>query len=327
MKSSLNILISSAGRQVFLVNAFKDALDGKGKVFVNDFNPNAESFKVADEAFVAPAYHQESFMPWIISICKTKEIKLLVSLNVDELLILEHYRKYFAEVGCTLVGGPMESIQITYDKYALFDFIKKLKLPTITTWLIDEILTLSDFPFPLIAKKRFGKGSRGQFKITNKQELILFFDKVESNNTAEEYIFQEYLDGIEYGFDLVNDFQGNFQAILARRKYAMKNGETHKAITENPDKWQSFGETLSKNLKHQGTIDMDVMVFKDEPFLLDINFRFGGGYAFSHLAGANIPAAYINWLMQEPLKSGHFNVTKDVKGERIANGTVIETAI
>lgn len=76
----------------------------------------------------------------------------------------------------------------------------------------------------------------------------------------------------------------------------MKNGETFEAITQSKEGWDEIAQILGKNLKHQGPVDVDFMVQNNKKYLIDINHRFGGGYIFSHVAGANLPRTFINWL-------------------------------
>ena len=53
----------------------------------------------------------------------------------------------------------------------------------------------------------------------------------------------------------------------------------------------TLGEKLANLLKHRGNIDVDVLENSEGGlFVLELNARFGGGYPFSHLAGADFPA-------------------------------------
>jgi carbamoyl-phosphate synthase large subunit len=74
-----NILLSSAGRQSFLVKEFRDALDGRGSVFASDFNMASTSLKAADKGFVTPAYTDSEYVNCIVELCKLHSVSLLIS--------------------------------------------------------------------------------------------------------------------------------------------------------------------------------------------------------------------------------------------------------
>jgi carbamoyl-phosphate synthase large subunit len=109
------------------------------------------------------------------------------------------------------------------------------------------------------------------------------------------FVFQEWLDGQEYGMDIVNDFNGRHVATLARRKLAMRAGNTDRAITVADPALERLGQVLGRRLKHLGSLDCDVIATDGGYLVIDLNPRFGGGYPFSHMAGANIPAALVAW--------------------------------
>ena len=71
-----------------------------------------------------------------------------------------------------------------------------------------------------------------------------------------------------------------------------------------------IAQRLGKSFGHLGYINTDVYFNGTDYYVIDINPRFGGGYAFTHSAGADIPAAIIaltagkqvqeEWLHQVP---------------------------
>ena len=58
---------------------------------------------------------------------------------------------------------------------------------------------------------------------------------------------------------------------------------------------QAVGERIGRRLGHRGILDADAFVDGEAICVIDLNPRFGGGYPFSHLAGADLPAAIIAW--------------------------------
>jgi carbamoyl-phosphate synthase large subunit len=48
--------------------------------------------------------------------------------------------------------------------------------------------------------------------------------------------------------------------------------------------------------------------------VLELNCRFGGGYPFTHLAGANFPAALVAWLRGETPRAEWLQARAGVTG-------------
>lgn len=116
-------------------------------------------------------------------------------------------------------------------------------------------------------------------------------------------MIQEVVKGEEFGLDLFGDQNGRSISVYCKKKLAMRAGETDKAISTNDSTLIEFGKKLLNSMKLMGPADVDVIVDKDGPKLLEINPRFGGGYPCSHLAGADFCKKIIAMRNGETLAS------------------------
>ena len=127
------------------------------------------------------------------------------------------------------------------------------------------------------------------------REIEKTYLKYESSVTDKKIIYQECLQGQEYGADVINDLNGKFQNVIIRKKIAMRSGETDIAELVNQPIIKENLERLGKITKHVANMDCDIFLVDDKAYILELNARFGGGYPFSHMAGCNLPEAIVNW--------------------------------
>lgn len=92
----------------------------------------------------------------------------------------------------------------------------------------------------------------------------------------------------------------------------MRSGETDKACSVIDPRFEHIGRKIGENLKHIGNLDCDVFEYQGELYILELNPRFGGGYPFSHEAGINTAAIYIEWLKGNQNISKYINYQSDI---------------
>ena len=308
----MNILLTSAGRRTYMVDYFKQALNGKGKVFASN-SILTYTLEQADEFVITPNIYDDSYIAFLLDYCKKKNIRAVISLFDIDLPVLAKNKELFDKEGIKLVVSDYDVTQICNDKWATYNFLTNIGIrqtPTFIT-LEDTKKAISDgqITYPLFIKPRWGMGSMGIYKVENEEELDVLYKKLhrEIFNTYLKYessvdeksciIIQQAIKGQEYGIEVLNDLDGNYVTTFAKKKVAMRSGETDIAETVDPIQFESIGKKISANLKHIANLDVDCFVSEDgDIYVLEMNCRFGGQYPFTHNSGVNIPLQIIKWL-------------------------------
>jgi carbamoyl-phosphate synthase large subunit len=307
-----NILFTCAGRRNYLINYFKKELGGNGKIIAADNHLLAPALIDADIAVRVPDISDKSYISALKEIVKIYRVTAIISLNDLELPILSKYKTELEQEGAKVIVSSEEVIAIGFDKWKTFNFIKEIGLNTPKTYInlknAIKAIEKGELHFPLVIKPRWGSGSIGiefpesieELKLSYKLQKIKLqkslLSKVSDEDIELSILIQEKLDGLEYGMDVVNNFEGNYFDTFVREKLSMRSGETDQAVSIIDERFENIGKTIGDNLKHIGNMDCDVFLVKNKLYILELNPRFGGGYPFSHEAGANIVATYLGWL-------------------------------
>lgn len=308
----MNILFTCAGRRNYLINYFKEALRGEGRVFASDMQLTAPALVDADVALELPSIYDEDYIPGLLSIVRKHDIQAVIPLNDLELPILARHREALQAAGAKAIVAPEEVIRIAFDKWETVKFLEKVGLRSPKTFnclkRAQEAIKEGALAFPLVLKPRWGSASIGIDFPEDSEELELAYRlqtirlqrtilaKASCEDVEHALLIQEKIPGAEYGMDVLNDFDGNYVGTFVRQKLAMRSGETDKAVSVKDPRFEKIGATIGKALGHIGNLDCDVFEHDGELYVLEMNARFGGGYPFSHLAGSNTAAVYIEWL-------------------------------
>lgn len=287
------------------MDAFKAAVGPGGMVIAVDADPNAPALQSADKYAMSPRFHEPEFWRFIEDLVVRERIGLVIPLNDYELEGWATRREVFARRGITVAVSDLEVVQVSLDKWATFCLLREAGLPVPITCLgYDEALDaleLGTMTFPVVVKPRWGSGSVNLGVANSRSELNWMVQRADSTCVSRERVdgsrvlVQEFIKGIEWGVDLVHDFSGSFVTVWTKRKLAMRAGETDRACTKQSDSHRELARRVGEVLRPRGITDLDLIDGMNGSVVIDVNPRFGGGYPFSHLAGADLPSAMVAW--------------------------------
>jgi carbamoyl-phosphate synthase large subunit len=276
----------------------------------------------------------------VLTICREQRVRLLIPALEPELPLLAAHRARFLEIGTLPLVSSPEIVATCYDKLETAKFLERCGLTVPRTYVELEAarraLLRGDITLPLVVKPRWGVSSIGlaiaeddkelhlAFNTTEKQIGRSFLAQISAAAPGNSVLIQERVSGEEYGLDIVNDLNGRYVCTFAKRKLKMRAGQTDRAVTVKDKEIEKLGQLIGEQLGHVGVLDCDLFASDQGYRVIDLNPRIGGGYPFSHVAGANVPAALISWINGEQADPKCFQIRLNLAIARCDEYVVID---
>ncbi len=297
LRNPVNILISSAGRRVELLECFRRAaveLRLDLKVYAVDANPQMSSAcQQADNAWEVPRCTHPDYIPTLFALCKREKIRLVIPTIDTELEILASVTDQFKSIGTRILVSNLETIRMARNKAATCCFLDQIGIPTPKTGTVDELLgEPTEWNWPVILKPTNGSCSVGLHFAENPREVENFaIDRT-------KYIAQEVWQGKEYTINVFFDSKGVLRCAVPHWRCETRGGEVSKGITQRNPVLMTIAVKLADALRGKafGPICFQAIVDNSgKAAVFEINARFGGGYPLADRAGGT----FAKWLIEE----------------------------
>ncbi|MGA7603902.1 MAG: ATP-grasp domain-containing protein [Nitrososphaeraceae archaeon] len=257
-----------------------------GKIVATDSTSLSAGFFMADVNEILPEADAQYYVKRLFEIVEKHHVQVLMPSSGYDIYPYSDNREALARIGATAVVSDRDTLEICRDKLLTYKKMSgKYNLP-FTTADPDKVKS-----FPVIAKPRFGKGSRNVIKVNNEADLRYI-----SSNFGNT-IFQEFLPGVEYTIDVLSDMNKKPIIAVPRIRLQTKAGISTKGRIIRDADLETTCMNMAREIGIRGPSCIQMKESSEEQLkLIEINSRLGGGTIFSTLAGANIPSMILEML-------------------------------
>ena len=281
-----NILITSSGRRVELLNAFVKASErltnGETKVICADAKPELSAACHAAEASEhLPYCTSKDYIEELLKACKKNKVGIVIPTIDTELAILSTHKGALQDNGINVVVSEPDLIEKCADKIKTENMFRELSLNT--PCILDK---KSAVP-PFIIKPIRGSSSVGVEKVYEDSRSRHL--EIEDNYMIQELVPDNW---IEVSADMYFNKKGELKCCVPRQRIEIRGGEISKGQTIGGEIYNYLCRSFERMPSARGPLTVQLFAspdFKLRSFI-EINARFGGGYPMSHLSGADFPS-------------------------------------
>lgn len=265
-----------------------------------------------DEFIIAPLASADNYINFIIDLCLSKNIHIVIPGSEIELKVFSANRDIFIKNNIHLLINSDEILRICLDKNQSSEFLKKNNFDAPTSFSIMDVKQLNDITiYPLVLKPSIGGGgSMNTLIAQNKEELQVFGQFL--LNQYDEFIAQEYIGDAnsEYTVGVLSTKEGvvvnsfvlkrNILSGLGSKikllnktnkealgKYlVISSGISQGEIVKN-DLIAQTCERIATKLHSVGPLNIQCRLVDNKVYVFEINPRFSGTSPMRALAGFN----------------------------------------
>lgn len=278
---------------------------------------------LADDYGTVPAGDDPDFIPALLSICRTKQITVVLPLVTKELLPLAKAKELFDRESISVLLSPDASLEIANNKSRLYHFLqwRDIAVPDFrVVETVEQFKTAAqELGYPqqrICFKPSESNGSRG-FRILddNMDEARMLFSakpghpfmryteavRLLSEGPFPELLVSEYLPGEEYSVDCIAN-KGQTLIAVPRLREKMINGISVAGIFVQEEHIIRYCSEIIAALQLHGNIGIQVKRSAAGDFrILEINPRVQGTIAAGLGAGVNLPLLAVKQELGLPI--------------------------
>lgn len=289
----MNVLLTSVGRRVSLVRAFRKEIAAYapgGRLLAADVSSLSAGFHDADAGFLVPPCTDPSYIPQLLDLVHRERVRVVVPLIDTELGILSRHRDVFLREGCHVMVSDTEQVLLTRDKARSAQRFRELGFEAPRVVTADQLRDPDALRYPLFLKPTGGSSSIGAVRIEGPAELRYHVARTDSP------VVQSFEEGEEFTLDVFCDLRGTVRCAVPRKRLEVRAGEVSKGITVKDRRMMGAASRLVTALGGcRGCVTLQCFRQAGERFVFfEANLRFGGGYPLAHAAGANFPG----WILR-----------------------------
>lgn len=320
--NNITVLITACGN-VFMpgiCKSIKENGEREIRLVGADMNRDDTILQMCDTYYQVPHADSPEYIESLLGICKKEQVDVLIPIMSTELNRLAENIEKFENIGTKLSISNPDSLKIANNKFALFDYLNKERLPCPEYMLVscvDDIdIALKKIGIPCVFKINEGSGSRGMRIVDpSKSRYEMFIHEkpnsaytsvVELKNLLSENKMppmhaMEYLPGNEYTVDMLVD-NGNIKYCLCRRGLNVQSSIILDGVVESRPEITNVCCEIASKLKLHGNIGFDIKERENGiPVILECNPRATAGIAEFTASGINLLYLCIKMLLGEPL--------------------------
>jgi len=294
---AFGVLFTCAGRRVALIRAFAAALAElrlDGPLVGMDIT-QAAALQAVDVPVLGPPVRSPEYLGCLLELVRQHAIRLVVPLTDLDLVLLAGAADRFAELGCTVMIGPEAIVRACRDKIAFHRLVADAGLPSIRSLSLEAFR--ADPFFPCFVKPVSGSSAVGTARLESQRELAAHVAAF-----GEALMVQDVVEGSEYTMDVYRRRDGVVVAVVPRQRLETRAGEVARGITVNDP--QLIGAALRLVDRLPGLWGAFNIQCRrpagGEPYIFELNPRFGGGAPLSIAAGVNLPRLLIEEVLGRP---------------------------
>lgn len=283
----MNILVCSVGSRNKIIQYFKRALAGTGKVIAADMSLLAPALYEADRYYIVPRITDDRYIDCIVDICEKEHIAAILSLIDPELSVLARNKDRFTDMDVTIIGSSYDLCEMSLNKWQMYQWLYEHGYKCARSY-IDKDIFYADaekgiIKYPVFVKPVRGSASIAISKVYDRETIEILF-----SHAKDQLMIQEFLEGQEIGADVYIDMiSQEVVSVFTKKKLVMRAGETDKAVSFKDEKLFRLIEKFVNEAGFTGQIDMDLFEIHGEYYISEVNPRFGGGYPHAYECGCD----------------------------------------